>query len=218
MMDAGVKARLAKLSTTDLSDAMDRLGIGGQVSGIMPIDPNFSLVGQAWTLRYGSIGPDGGSVGDYIDDIGADEVVVLDNQGRLDATVWGDLLTLTASRRGVAGTVIDGVCRDIDRAMTLRYPIFSRGNWMRTGKDRVRVEAINEPVTVGGVRVEPGDLLRGDGDGVVALPRVRTEEILSTAEEIHAAEERIRTLVEQGESLRQARIANNYHLLQTRRV
>jgi 4-hydroxy-4-methyl-2-oxoglutarate aldolase len=216
MMDVSVKPRLESLSTTDLSDAMDRLGIGGQIGGIMPLDPGFSLVGRAWTLRYGSVGPDGGSVGDYIDDIGPDEVVVLDNQGRLDATVWGDLLTLTASRRGVAGTVIDGVCRDVDRAMTLSYPIFSRGNWMRTGKDRVRVEAINEPVTIGGVRVEPGDWLRGDGDGIVALPRVRTVEILKVAEEIHAAEDRIRQLVEQGESLRQARAANNYHLLQTR--
>ncbi|MCP3730039.1 RraA family protein [Sphingomonas sp. MG17] len=217
-MNDDLKVRLAKLGTTDLSDAMDRLGVAGQVSGIMPLDKSFSLVGRAWTLRYGSVGPQGGSVGDYIDDVSSDEVIVLDNQGRMDATVWGDLLTLTASRRNVAGTVIDGVCRDIDRALTLNYPIFARGNWMRTGKDRVHVEAVNEPVTVGRVRVAPGDWLRGDGDGLVALPQTQVEEIVATAEEIAQAEDRIRHLVERGGSLREARAANNYHLLQTRRA
>ena len=108
-------ATLGGLPTSALSDALDRLGLAGQCLGIMPLDPGFRLVGRAWTLRYGPVLQDVGTVGDYIDDVGAEEIVVLDNQGRLDATVWGDLLTETASRRGVAGTVIDGVCRDRDR-------------------------------------------------------------------------------------------------------
>lgn len=214
---ADLLAAVGDLSCTDLSDAMDRLGIPCQAFGIMPVDRSFSLVGQAWTLRYGSIGQGGGSVGDYIDDLGPGQVVCLDNQGRLDATVWGDLLTLTASKRGVGGTVINGVCRDVDRALELNYPIFSRGNWMRTGKDRVRVEATNEPVNIGGIRVEPGDWLRGDGDGLVVIPNSRVEEVVAVAREVQAAEERIRQAVEGGASLRQARADNNYHLLQTRR-
>ena len=111
----------------------------------MGLDRSFRLVGRAWTLRYGTVGEDPGSVGDYIDDLGPGQVVVLDNQGRRDATVWGDLLTTVAAGRRVAGTVIDGVCRDVDRSIELGYPIFSRGNWMRTGKDRVRVEEIGGP-------------------------------------------------------------------------
>lgn len=107
--------RLGRLSCTDLSDAMDRLGIPCQCAGIMPLDRSFSLVGRAFTLRYGPIGQDGGTVGDYIDDLEPGTVVVLDNAGRTDVTVWGDLLTATASRRNIAGTVIDGVCRDVDR-------------------------------------------------------------------------------------------------------
>jgi 4-hydroxy-4-methyl-2-oxoglutarate aldolase len=210
-------ARLGALSCTDLSDAMDRLGIPCQAAGLMPLDRSFSLAGQAWTLRYGSVGQGGGSVGDYIDEIGSGQVIVLDNRGRMDATVWGDLLTLTASRRQVAGTVIDGICRDIDRALELGYPIFARGNWMRTGKDRVRVEATNEPVTIGGVRVEPGDWLRGDGDGVVIIPKLKLAEVLGVAEEVRAAEERIRLRVSAGSSLKEARAENDYHLLQTRR-
>jgi regulator of RNase E activity RraA len=210
-------ALLRRLSCTDVSDAMDRLGIVGQCFGIMPLDRGFRLAGRAWTLRYGPVGRDPGTVGDYIDDIGPDEVVVLDNRGRLDATVWGDLLTSTASRRGVAGTVIDGVCRDIDRALDLSYPIFTRGNWMRTGKDRVRVEATGEPVTIGGVRVEPGDYLLGDSDGLVTIPFGRAEEVLSAALEIAAAEDAIRAAIAKGQSLREARAANGYHDLQKRR-
>src|SRR5579883_684106 len=134
---------LRTLSTTDLSDALDRLGIAGQCMGIMPLVRTFQLVGRAFTVHYVPVGVERGSVGDYIDDLGPDDVVVLDNAGRLDATVWGDLLTSTAARRQVGGTVIDGVCRDVDRALELDYPIYSRGNWMRTGKDRVRVDGIN---------------------------------------------------------------------------
>lgn len=209
-------ARLAALSTSGVSDALDKLSIAGQALGIAPLDRSFRLAGRAWTLRYGPVGEDGGTVGDYIDDLGPDDVVVLDNQSRLDATVWGDLLTVTAHRRGVAGTVIDGVCRDIDRSLTLGYPIFARGNWMRTGKDRVRVEATQVPVSVGGIRVVPGDLLLGDGDGLVAIPAGRLEEVLAAAEEIERAEAAIRHAVETGTSLRAARATHRYHELQHR--
>lgn len=216
-MSAEILKTIEGLSCTDLSDAMDRLGVPGQCLGIMPLDRSFRLAGQAWTLRYGTVGQDSGSVGDYIDDLGPGQIVCLDNQGRIDATVWGDLLTSTADRRGVAGTVIDGVCRDVDRAMELGYPIFSRGNWMRTGKDRVRVEAVGEPITIGGVRIEAGDWLKGDGDGVVSVPRTRITEVLEAALEIHAAEEHIRAAIDVGTSLRQARKDYGYHALQTRR-
>ncbi len=109
--------QLAKMTTSGVSDALDQLGIPGQCLGIMPLDRSFCLCGRAWTLRYGPAGQDPGTVGDYIDDIGSDQVVVLDNQSRVDATVWGDLLTTTAAARGVPGTVIDGVCRDVDRSL-----------------------------------------------------------------------------------------------------
>jgi regulator of RNase E activity RraA len=207
--------RLQALSASGVSDALDRLGIAGQCLGIMPLDRSFRLVGRSWTLQYGPVGEDPGTVGDYIDDLGPRQVVVLDNRGRLDATVWGDLLTTVASQRGVAGTVIDGVCRDVDRSLELGYPIFSRGNWMRTGKDRVRVEQIGVPVSIGGVRVEPGDLLLGDGDGIVAIPAARAEEVLDAAEEIERAEAAIRDAVLAGDDLRAARAAHGYHRLQS---
>jgi regulator of RNase E activity RraA len=210
-----VKA-LKDLDTSHVSDAMDRLGIAGQCLGIMPLDRGFRLAGAAFTVRYGPVGTEPGSVGDYIDDLAPGSVVVLDNAGRLDATVWGDLLTATAARRGIGGTVIDGVCRDSDRALELGYPVYSRGRWMRTGKDRVQVDGYQVPVTVGGVRVEPGDLLLGDADGIVAIPASRADEVIAAAEEIRDAEDRIRADVEQGMSLADARAKAGYHTLQTR--
>lgn len=217
MNTAGLRAALAGLSCSDISDASDRLGIPCQCLGIMPLDRSFRLVGQAWTLRYGPAGQDPGTVGDYIDDLGEGQVVVLDNAGRLDATVWGDLLTSVAHLRRLEGTVIDGVCRDIDRSVSLGYPVFARGNWMRTGKDRVRVDAIEVPVSIGRIRVEPGDWLRGDGDGVVAIPRSRVAEVVTVATEIHHAEDRIRAAVGAGDRLRVARARYGYHQLQSRR-
>jgi regulator of RNase E activity RraA len=87
---------------------------------------------------------------------------------------------------------------------------------MRTGKDRVQLQATNTPVNVGDARVCPGDLLRGDSDGVVAIPRDREDEVLAVAEEIEVAEARIREAVQGGQRLSEARSAQKYHLLQTR--
>jgi regulator of RNase E activity RraA len=89
---------------------------------------------------------------------------------------------------------------------------------MRTGKDRVRVEATQVPVSIGGVRVEPGDFLLGDGDGLVAVPASRAGEVLAAAETIESAEQSIRQAVEAGSSLREARVRHGYHDLQHRVV
>jgi 4-hydroxy-4-methyl-2-oxoglutarate aldolase len=213
--DQGV-ARVRSLDTATLSDALDRLGIAGQCQGIAPRDPQFRLIGRAFTLLYGPAGKPPGTVGDYIDDVPEGSVVVLDNRGREDATVWGDILTEIAHRRGLAGTAINGICRDVALCRELGYPVFSRGHWMRTGKDRVQVEATNVPVDLGGARVRPGDLLRGDADGVVVIPTEHEEAVLSAAEAIAQAEERIREAVRGGQRLDEARRALNYHRLQSR--
>ncbi|MDT7553242.1 MAG: hypothetical protein QOH17_690 [Pseudonocardiales bacterium] len=207
---------LALLDTSHVSDALDKLGINGQIFGLLPLQRTDRLAGRAFTVRYVPITGTAGTVGDYIDDLAPGTVVVIDNAGRLDATVWGDLLTATASRRGVAGTVIDGVCRDSDRAVELSYPVYARSRWMRTGKDRVRVESYDVPVTLGGVCVEAADYLLGDGDGVVCVPAARITEVLDIASGIREAEDGIRAAVEAGSSLVDARAAHGYHSLQTK--
>jgi regulator of RNase E activity RraA len=196
---------------------MDRLGIAGQCLGIKPLHHDMRLAGRAFTILYGPSAKPSGTVGDYIDDVAVGHVVVLDNGGREHATVWGDILTHVASRRGLGGTVIDGACRDTHLALKLGYPMFSRSYSMRTGKDRVQVEAMGGVVTIGDARCEAGDVVRGDSDGVVVIPRAHEEEVLAAAEEIDAIEQRIRDAVESGLTLVEARTRHGYHTLQTRK-
>lgn len=215
MTDTNV-SRAAVLDTATLSDALDRLGIVGQCYKIAPCDSAFRLAGRAFTILYGPAAKPAGTVGDFIDDVAPGSVIVLDNGGREDVTVWGDILTEIAHRRGIAGTVIDGINRDKALCLDLGYPVFSKASWMRTGKDRVQVEATQTPVTIGGVRVAPGDILKGDADGVVVLPKEHEDAVLAAAEDIHEAEERIRSSARGGMRLDEARAANRYHQLQTR--
>jgi regulator of RNase E activity RraA len=209
--------RASKLDTTSISDALDRLGIAGQCLNIKPLDHSFRTTGRAFTILYGPAGTPPGTVGDYIDDVAPGSVIVLDNGGRENATVWGDILTWMAHTRGIAGTVIDGACRDTALARELGYPMYSRSYSMRTGKDRVQVEGTNCAVNIGDARVHPGDLLRGDADGVVAIPRQHEDAVLTAAEEIDQIEQQIRERIKKGMSLVEARKELGYHQLQTRR-
>lgn len=206
-----------KLSTATVSDALDRLALNGQAFGLAPLDRRFRLCGRAFTVKYAPVGAVKGTVGDYIDDVAPGSVVVLDNDGRLDATVWGDILTTMAHYRGIGGTVIHGVCRDVARSLELSYPIFSRGAYMRTGKDRVKAESFNVPVTLGSVQVRPGDLLLGDADGVVVVPGGRENAVLQTALQIERAEDAIREAIGRGERLDEARRRAGYFELQRSR-
>ena len=209
--------RASTLDTTSLSDALDRLGIAGQCLNIKPLEWTFQMTGRAYTILYGPSATPSGTVGDYIDEVEPGGVIVLDNGGRENATVWGDILTWVATRRGIAGTVIDGACRDTRLARELGYPIFSRSHSMRTGKDRVQVEGVNSIVNIGDARVAPGDILRGDADGVLVIPRAHEDAVLAAAEEIDAIEQKIRSAINDGKTLAEARRELGYHSLQTRR-
>ena len=215
MTDRNVE-RAARLDTATLSDALDRHGLIGQCSKIKPRSPSFRMAGRAWTLRYGPAGQPAGTVGDYIDDLVPGTVIVLDNGGREDCTVWGDILTEIASRKGIAGTLIDGINRDVSLCLELGYPVFSRDHWMRTGKDRVQVEATNVTVNIGDARVQPGDIVRGDADGVIVIPKQHEAQVLDTAEAVEKAENAIREAVRGGMRLDEARKQFKYHQLQTR--
>jgi regulator of RNase E activity RraA len=208
--------RASRLDTTALSDALDRLGVAGQCLGIKPLDPRFRLCGRAFTILYRPAGNPPGTVGDFIDDVAEGTVIVIDNGGRENATVWGDILTMVAHRRKIVGTVIDGACRDTNLSREIGYPIFSRSYSMRTGKDRVQVEAMNCAVNIGEARILPGDIVRGDADGVIAIPRAYENDVLAIAEEIDAIEEKIRQAVLFGVRLDDARKQFRYHQLQSK--
>ncbi|MFG2005489.1 RraA family protein [Spirillospora sp. NPDC048911] len=209
-----VMDRLRDLPTAAISDALDRGGISGALHGLSSLSNDFRAVGPAFTVRYAPID---GTVGDFLDDVPPGAVIVIDNGARTDVTVWGGIMTEVAAVRGIAGTVINGACRDVSASLAQNYPIFSRGRFMRTGKDRVSLAAIGEPVTVSGVEICPGTLMCADADGVVAVPAAEAERVIETAERIERVEAGIVAAVRAGGTLRQARETFGYHTLQTRR-
>jgi 4-hydroxy-4-methyl-2-oxoglutarate aldolase len=204
-----------KLASAAISDALDRLQIPGQAQGIASLRLGYHIVGRAFTVRYLPVGSTKGTVGDYVDDVPPGGVIILDNGGRLDCTVWGDILTTVAARRKIAGTVIHGVCRDVSGSLEVDYPIFSRGRFMRTGKDRVEVDGINVPATLGEVQVRPNDIVVGTDDGILVVPADMAEKVLDIAASISEAEAKIIAAVKSGSRLDQARKAHNYHHLQS---
>lgn len=214
--DQTIRRRLLGHDTPAISDALDAVGFEGQAVGLLPMAQSAPMAGRAFTVRMLPVGRSGRSVGDYIDDVPAGSVVVIDNGGRTDTTVWGDLLTVTAARNGVQGVVIDGVCRDTPVIAETGFAAYSRSHTMRTGKDRVAAEEYGAAVQLAGVRVEPGDWVLGDRDGVVVIPEAIVAEVLDRADRISAAEERIRAGLAAGERLDVTRRALGYHALQSR--
>jgi regulator of RNase E activity RraA len=205
----------AGLDTPGVSDALDKLGIHGQALGLAPLaDYTKVVVGPAFTVKYVPASMPPGTVGDFIDEVAPGDVVVIDNDGRTDCTVWGDIMTQYAGLRGIAATVIDGVCRDVNKALGDGYPLFTAGRFMRTGKDRVQVESVNSTVGIGTVRVASRDIVVADANGVVIVPRTRAREVAATARQIEETESRIREQLAQGKTLGEARAALGYHTLQ----
>jgi len=213
--DKALVALFDGLDTPAVSDALDKLGLPGQCLGIAPLG-NYSqvVVGPAFTVQYVAASVPAGTVGDFIDAVLPGDVVVIDNAGRTDCTVWGDIMTQYAGNRHIAATVIDGVCRDVNKALGDGYPIFSRGRFMRTGKDRVQVQSLNQPVSIGTARVCARDIVGADANGVVIVPRARAAEVAACARQIERVEADIRGLIGQGQTLDSARAALGYHNLQ----
>ena len=208
--------RFKKLDTTCISDAMDKVGIECCAYGIKPVSFGKRICGRAFTVHYMPCGSAKGTVGDFLDDVKPGEVIVIDNAGRDNCTVWGDIMAKTAKKYGIEGTVIDGVCRDIPAVLECGYPVFSKGFYMRTGKDRVYVDSVNTPVTLSEIQVFPGDIVVGDDSGVVVVPQDMAETVAEIAENIDQKEQEILRLVAEGFKLKEARKKTGYHHLQTK--
>ena len=132
---------------------------------------------------------------------GPGDVVVVDAGGRPDAAMIGELLSGAARLKGIAGIVVDGPVRDIGTlASWPDFPVFSRGHTAR-GPSSMDRGSVNEPIAFAGVRVEPGDLVLGDDDGLVVIPRNEaTGERLAAALAMVRAEEGWEAQLARGET------------------
>ncbi|MEW5866528.1 MAG: 4-carboxy-4-hydroxy-2-oxoadipate aldolase/oxaloacetate decarboxylase [Bacillota bacterium] len=188
-------AKFAGLPSATIYEAAGKRG--AMSSAIRPAYPGARLYGTAVTVRC--------HVGDNlmlhkaITVAGPGDVIVADFGMYDEAGAWGEITTTAAIARGVAGLVIDGRVRDIARIQEIGFPVFSRGLSIK-GTTKEALGEINHPVVVGGVPVNPGDIVVGDADGVVVVPATRAYEVLQASLAREAAEAKIMEQLRQGKT------------------
>jgi 4-hydroxy-4-methyl-2-oxoglutarate aldolase len=195
-------AAIARIGTGPVSDAMEQLRLPRSViTGWRYIgpDPTATLVGPAFTLRQS---PKARAVAHDEDRTRQREVVgelaqpgdviVIDVGGRTDVCTWGENHSMRAKDRGIAGLVVHGAVRDSAWIARLGFPVLCRGVSPVASKWDLESVAIDEPLTIGGVLIRPGDLIYGDADGVIVIPSEQIIVVLERALAIHHAEEQQR--------------------------
>ncbi|WP_018762586.1 RraA family protein [Arthrobacter sp. 135MFCol5.1] len=183
--------RFGALPTPNIGDAMERLGILD--SSIKPVWPGARLAGPAFTVwtRAG----DNAYLHRALAEAAPGDVLVVNGQGDESRALMGDLIGARARNAGIAGFVIDGAVRDAAGLERLGMPVFAR-SISPAGPYKNGPGILAGPVAVGGVAVLPGDIILGDGDGAVVVPRARAEEILLAAEAVYQDEaERMRKIL-----------------------
>jgi 4-hydroxy-4-methyl-2-oxoglutarate aldolase len=189
---SGYVVRLRKLDCCAISDALDKLGLTGVVSGLLQQSGSGRIAGQAITVKLGTGDPPSGAPKHLcctaISMAGPDHVIVVEQRTGIEAGSWGGLLTLGAKLRGVAGVVADGPVRDIDEAEAYGFPIFTHSLTARTARGRIVEKATNVPVAIREVTVQPGDFVVADRSGVVFIAADRIVQVLQAAESIAARE------------------------------
>ena len=171
------RVRLGRLATSDLSDAMDRMGVVS--SSIRPLWKGACFHGEALTVwtRAG----DNLFVHSALDLLEPGNVLVVNGQGDETRALFGERMATKALRRGAVGVVIAGAVRDRDALERLGLPVFARAV-TAAGPYKYGPGQINVPIALGGVVARPGDVVFGDGDGVVVVPPERLGEIIALAE------------------------------------
>lgn len=199
------RARLEKLSSTNIADALDAYGLRGATYGIRPIwEGAGKVIGEAVTVKLTAAGLTKGKnhLGvKAIDAAKAGDVIVIDNGGRLDTSCWGGILANGAKMKGISGVVIDGACRDVDDYVDIKFPVYSRGAVVATARGRIMEEATNVMIQFAGVQVRPGDVVFGDRSGVVVIPQEKLEEVVAKAEELFQKEEAMIAEIRAGKSM-----------------
>lgn len=209
MSSPDVLVRMAReqLTAALLSDALDACGLIHQIMdrSIRAVDEEQVLCGRARTGRLVSIG--GGNpkadvneaLVDLVDSLRTGEVLVLACGPHREVQAWGDLLSRDAVRRGVAGCVTDATMRDISRIREIGFQAFcAHHNAVDT---RGRLVATDVPMQCGGVWVSPGDLIFGDVDAVVVVPREAEVDVIRTALELGTLERQMMRALRGGDSL-----------------
>ena len=199
-----------KLDTALVSDSLDDLGLHEQVmrSDIRPLYQGAVVVGRAYpaiTVEMYEVGDEAyPGMPETVDSLKPNDVLVLGGHRPRHTCLWGDLVSTAVQVRGANGAVIDGNVRDVREIIKLKFPVFSSGIGMATPLGRAKVSAHGCKVSCGGVVVNPGDIVFGDMDGVVVIPREHVKEVISLALKREKGEELLRSKLLAGEMMRNA--------------
>ena len=202
--DSALLTRARALATATLADALDALGVQGILSGLTRQSGTGRIAGFARTLQeqaagYGSFRFEDFAVGRGFDAAGPDEVLVID-MGGAEVSTLGGLAAETLLRRGAAGAVVDGGVRDLEEIRALGFSVSSRWRTPRSGKGRVRVMTLDDPVTCGGVCIHAGDIIVLDDTGTVALPAAMAQQVITLAEQLDTRDRDFSARLKAGES------------------
>jgi regulator of RNase E activity RraA len=209
--DDAVRAELirAELYTPVVGDILDALGRYHQIlpPTTQPLRETMKVVGRAMPVLMIDVhGPQKkpfGLLTEALDDLRPGEVYVAAG-GTMRCAYWGELLTAAARTRGAAGAVIDGYHRDTPQVLAQDWPVFSRGRFCQDSAVRTQVADYRCALEIDGVWIEPGDLVFGDLDGVVIVPRALEDEVLARALEKARGEKIVRRAIESGMSATEA--------------
>jgi 4-hydroxy-4-methyl-2-oxoglutarate aldolase len=202
--DAGLfQLMRGELYTPVVGDILDGLGCYHQFlpQPVQPIGQGMIVAGRAMPVLMIDVhGPQKkpfGLLTQALDDLKAGEVYVAGG-GNMRCAYWGELLTATARTRGAAGAVIDGFHRDTPQVLGQNWPVFSRGRYAQDSSVRTSVADFRCPIEIGGVWIEAGDLVFGDLDGVVIVPRAIEKEVITKALQKARGEKKVRKAIEGG--------------------
>lgn len=209
MNQQAIAAARTKLYSSVISDVLDSLGNmqHAMSPAIRPLDDDSILFGRARTGLYAPVYHVDSGENPYavemalVDDLKADDVVVLACPQGDRICPWGELLSTAAQARGAAGCVTDGLVRDIRFIREMNFPVFARGAGPLDSKGRGAMIKMDVPVECGGAAIQPGDWIFADVDGVVIIPTALCEQVLETALAKVAAENTVRKELAAGESL-----------------
>ena len=215
---AEILARLAAIDCCALSDALDKLGMAGQVTGLPRESGRGRLAGIAVTVRLGTGDPPPGPprhLGTMaIEAADALTVIMVEQRTGVEAGCWGGLLTRGAIQAGVRGVIADGPVRDIDEARELDFPIFTNRLTCLTARNRVVEKETNGPIRIGDVTVHPGDYVVADGSAVIIISPDKVMAVLDAAEAIVAREAAMIAQIESGTTMSAVLGGNYEHMLE----
>ena len=200
--DAGrIRAAFQELSTCNLSDALDRLEMTGQVHGVLPLWAGCPKVaGPAMTMKLSTDAGYSTVIGtlEAVEASRPGDLLVIDNGGRPGINSFGGIAAFSARRYGMQGCVIDGSTRDVDEMADLTLPVYGRGVVNTSVRGRIGFEGHSSPVNLGDVRVNPGDLVFADVNGVVVVSPEAVVDVLRWARRFNQMEQTIKRDIASG--------------------